>query len=358
MPRIGPVPALAILALAALAACSQAPAAAMYPEADLSPPTLLSAGPTDARGFRARFDEAVTPVAGSLCAEPAAELSCSAEGGDLIVSFASDQSPGADYALAGEVDDSQGNRTRFLVRFAGWNDRAPRLRLSELQTGKNSSQTNQHRDYIELEALEDGNIGGEELSWTSTVKTASYRFPGAEVRKGDFIVLHLAPEGIPEEVDELGSDLSASGGVDASPTGRDVWTSAMALPDASGAVSLSLRPGEAPIDGFFYAESSRSGPLSDDKLAALVTVICEAVAWPLSGPKPAWEDGFRWKSSTARSICRSPTYSGTAGPSGWYVSAASGQSPGAANSGPEPAGAAVKKASAKKAPKLVSAAKH
>lgn len=333
MRRFRPLPSLAILALclAALEACSPVPTAAIYPAADLRPPSLLSAGPTDARGFRARFDEEVTPVSGSLSIEPGAELGCRAEGGDLLVSFAAEQSPGADYALVGEVDDSQGNRTRFLVRFAGWNDRAPRLRISEVQTGKNGSKTRPHRDFIEFEALEDGNIGGEEVSWTSTVKSASYRFPGAEVRKGDFIVLHLAPEGLPEERDELGSDLSASGGVDATPTGRDLWTTAMGLPDASGAIALSIRPAEPPIDGFFYAEEGRAGPLADDRLGSLVAALCDAGAWPRAASGAAWEDGFRWKSSTARSICRAAGDPGDAGPAEWYVTAAGSQSPGGAN---------------------------
>ena len=252
----------------------------------------------------------------------------------MTVVFASDQSPGADYALAGEVDDKDGNRTRFFLKFSGWNDRAPHLLISEMQTGKNASKTKPHRDFIEFEVLEDGNVGGEEVSWASSIKSATYRFPGIEVRNGDFLVLHLAPEGLPEEVDELGGDLSASGGVDATSTGRDLWCSTMPLPDESGAVSLSLRPGEPPIDGLFYASEDKSGTLSSDKLETILSSLAAAGAWPLSSSaKPAWEDGFKWKSSTARSICRSGPGKG---PGYWYVTATGGQTPGAANSIPEP----------------------
>jgi hypothetical protein len=342
-----------VLAAAVLAAagCSQESAAAIYPTADLRPPGLVAAGPSDSRSVLLRFDEAVTPVQGSLSVEPRSDLSARAEDKDLVVSFASDQSPGTDYALAGEVDDLKGNRARFLLRFTGWNDCAPRLRLSEVQTGKNSSKTKPHRDYIELEVLADGNLGGEELSWASSVKSSIYRFPGVEVKKGDFIVLHLAPEGLSEERDELGADLSASGGVDASATGRDFWYAGAPLPDESGAIALALRPGDQPIDGLFYADESKTGSLSDDKLAEMLTSLAAAKAWPLAGAKPAWEDGFRWNSSPAKSICRLDAASGAGA---WYATATGAQSPGALNAGPETPAAVQAKTSAKGAAKKVS----
>jgi hypothetical protein len=327
--RLAPILSAALSAASlAAAACSQDPSVAVYPTADLRPPGLVAAGPTATRKVELLFDEAVTPVEGSISCEPAAALSGRTEGESLVVDFASDQAPGADYALVGEVDDLRGNRTRFLIRFVGWNDRAPPLLLSEVQTGKNSSKTKPHRDFIELQALADGNVGGEELSWASSVKSATYRFPGIEVKKGDFIVLHLAPEGIAAEVDELGTDLSVSGGVDSSATGRDLWCATMALPDASGAISLALRPGSPPMDGLFYADDSKSGALGDGKVADMLTTLSSAGAWPLSGSSAVWEDGVPWSGSTAKSICRSGPGKGL---TAWYVSASSGQNPGMPN---------------------------
>ena len=329
-----PFPAFLLFAAAILTVtgCSQESSAAVYPTADFRPPGLVAAGPSDSRSVLVRFDEAVTPVPDSFSCEPRSALTCRTEDKDLIVSFDIAQSPGADYALAGEVDDLRGNRARFLLRFVGWNDRAPRLRLSEVQTGKNSSKSNPHRDYIEFEALADGNAGGEEVSWTSTVKTSTYRFPGIELRKGDFIVLHLAPEGVDAERDELGGDLSISGGVDASATGRDLWCATAPLPDESGAVSLSLRPGSLPYEGFFYSDDAKSGVLSDDRLAAMLSSLSKAGVWPVAGAKAVWEDGYRWNSSPAKSLCRSGT---PAGPASWYVTASGGQSPGEPNVSPE-----------------------
>ncbi len=353
-----PFPALFLFAAAVLtvAGCSQESSAAVYPTADFRPPGLVAAGPSDSHSVLVRFDEAVTPVPDSFSCEPRSTLSCRTEDKDLIVSFVADQSPGADYALVGEVDDLRGNRARFLLRFVGWNDRAPRMRLSEVQTGKNSSKSNPHRDYIEFEVLADGNAGGEEVSWTSTVKTSTYRFPGLELHAGDFIVLHLAPEGVDAELNELGADLSVSDGVDASVTGRDLWCATAPLPDESGAVSLSLRPGSPPYEGFFYSDDAKSGALSDDRLAAMLSTLSTAGVWPVAGAKAAWEDGFRWNSSPAKSICRSGT---PAGPASWYVTATGGQTPGAPNMSPEAslAAKAIAKASLKASAKANAIAK-
>ena len=345
----------ALLACLVLPGCSPATAAAVYPSADLRPPGLIEAGPSDAKSLLLRFDEAVKPVDGSLFASPSSSLSGRAEGERLLVAFASAQAPGADYAISGEVEDLGGNRTRFLVRFTGWNDRAPPLRISEVQTGKNGSATRPHRDFIELEALDEGNIGGEELSWSSSVKAASYRFPGIEVKKGDYIVLHLAPEGKAEEVDELGSDLGLSGGIDSTASGRDLWCSSLALPDSSGVIALALRPGEKPMDGLFYAEEGKAGALGANDLAAGLSSLAEAGIWPLSGESPSWEDGLGWKASSARSMCRSlATAAAVIGKQAWYITASGAQSPGAANAAPESAerdlhpGAKVKKKSKKK----------
>lgn len=342
------VVAVASAAIGIVAAgCSQEAAAAIYPKADLCPPALLQAGPADSRRVLVCFDEAVIPVQGSFASEPSSVLSCLAQGEELAVTFESGQAPGLEYALVGEVDDACGNRARFLLKFTGWNDRAPPLRISEVQTGKNSSKTKPHRDFIELQAMAQGNIGGEELAWASSVKEATYRFPPVEVRTGDYIVLHLAPEGLPEEIDERDGDLSASGGVDATSTGCDLWCATMALPDESGAVSVSLRPGQSPNDGLFYAADDKSGALPEDKLGAIVAELVLAGAWTAAGEKSAWEDALRWKASSSKSICRREG-STAAGHSSWYLCASSAQTPGSPNA----AAAASVSSSRSAAPKL------
>jgi hypothetical protein len=342
----GSAPLFAVFFAAFAVSCTPAPSAIAYPAADLRPPGLLAAGPTSSSEVLLRFDEEVRPVAGSFAADPSASLAARAEAESLFVAFAEPQSAGTDYAMVGEAEDLRGNRTRFLLRFTGWNDRAPPLLLSEVLPCKNSSKTKPHRDFIELLALGDGNLGGEELSWASTVKAESYRFPSAEVKKGDFIVLHLAPEGIPAERDETGAELSASGGVDATATGRDFWCGSMPLSDSSGAIAVALRPGSPPTDGLFYSDDGKSGALGEGKLADLLASLVASGAWALSGSSPAWEDGVPWSGSSAKSLCRSGSGKGLGA---WYVSVSGGQTPGAGNSPPGAPSAATMPSAAAKA---------
>jgi hypothetical protein len=331
-------------AVAWLSSCVPDPAAAALPPSDLKPPLVLEAGPDGPRSFALLFDEEVRPVVGSFGLEPGAlPAAARAEGSVLHLEFGAALEPGADYSVAGEAEDAAGNATRFVFGFAGWNGHPARLRLSEVLTAKNSSATKPHRDYLELVVAEAGNLGGIELAWASSTKSLSYRFPGVEVGAGDYVLLHLAPEGIAAELDEKGADLAASGGVDASAAARDFWCSAGALPDASGAVALRERPGGPAYEALFYADQAKSGELGDDKLAALVSTLGDA--WPLAGSGPAWEDALRWKPSSARSLAR--IEGAEPGPGAWYVSAAGAQSPGGPNAPPGAAAKAARKAKRK-----------
>jgi hypothetical protein len=307
---------------------------------------LVEAGPSGPRVFSARFDEPVAPVQGSFAMEPGGAIDdVRAEGLELRLGLPLAQEPGADYSIAGEVEDSGGNRTRMVLGFCGWNERSPRLRISEVLTAKNSSKTRPHRDFIELVALSGGNIGGVELLWASSVKAYAYRFPAAELEAGDFVVLHLSPEGIPEERDEGGSDLSLSGGIDASPGGRDFWSASGALPDASGVVALRPRPGDPACDGLFYAEEAKTGALKDEKFLPLLLELGSLSLWGPAAAQYSWEDAFRWKPSSSRSICRAAA---GPGPGAWLLSDSGGQSPGAATP-PPAAGTAEAKRTRKSA---------
>lgn len=324
----------ALSALVLFAACAPLPSResgeAFLPESDFRPPSILEAGPSDGRTFSVLFDEAVQPVSASFGLEPGAgELSVTAEGASLRIGFSEEARPGLDYSLAGEVEDGGGNRCRFVLSFTGYNPSPALLSISEIQPQKNSSIKTPHRDYVEFLVLEPGNIGGLELSWASSIRLMCYRFPAAEVLAGDYVVLHLAPEGLASEIDETGTDLAVSGGIDATPTARDLWSGAGGLPDESGALSLRTRPGGSSQDALFYAADDKSGTVPEGKLADLLSAVGGEGAWVFAG-KAAWEDAFIWHPSSARSIYR------IAGPDtqsagDWLVSEASGQTPGAPN---------------------------
>lgn len=348
--RLSALTAVFAALLAFCFACSPVPLAEVLPESDLRPPSLVAAGPESEKLFLLSFDEEVSPVAASFGLEPSGgPPEPGAPGKEIRLSFPEDLVPGRDYDLAGEVEDGHGNRTRFVLSFVGYNARLPELRLSELQTGKNSSSSNPHRDFIEVEALSAGNLGGIEVSWASSVKVASMRLPSAEVKAGDFFLIHLAPEGLPEEKDEGGADLAFSGGVDSSAQARDFWSGEGGLPDSTGFVCLKSRPGGDFLDACFYVEEGKTGAIPEGKLLSFASEAMKSGAWPQKGGQASYEDGFPWKPSSSRSLCRYAG-AGLAGEKAWYVSGTGCQSPGSMNLGPEAKAVKAKKTRTRRGP--------
>ncbi len=293
---------------------------------DIRPPIVKSAQLENAREFVLELDEPVQVRTGSFFAEPK-NLAVSAESteGKVSISFEPQPTPGEAVILAGNVQDLCGNSTHVQVQFKGYNDRPAALLLTEVQTAKNTSKKSPHRDYVELYVKDAGNVGGMFVQWASSTKTMRYDFPGCEVRAGEVIVLHLAPEGIADERNESGNDLGLSGGIDATPGGRDFWSDAGGLPDASGAISVYEREGAAPIDGLFYAESSKTGTVESSKLVALVQELADAGRWNLDSP-PKWENALLWKPSSTRPLLR--TSASAYGANAWGVGESGSQSPG------------------------------
>jgi hypothetical protein len=293
---------------------------------DIRPPIVRNAKLENAREFVLEFDEPVQVREESFCAEPK-NLVVSAESTDARVSvrFDPQPTPGEPVTLAGNVQDLSGNMTHVQVQFKGYNDRPAALVLSEVQTSKNTSKKTPHRDYAEFYVKKAGNLGGMFVQWASSTKTMRYDFPACEVKEGEVIVLHLAPEGVAEEQNESGTDLGLSGGIDATPTGRDFWSDAGGLPDATGAISVYEREGEAPVDGLFYAENSKSGSIGTSKLLALVQELADAGLWRLDS-SPVWEDAFLWKPSTSKPLLRASI--AKYGAEAWSVGESGSQSPG------------------------------
>ena len=319
------------LVFCVLAACSPDAGDILMPAGDIRPPAILEAGQRSPGTFSVLFDEDISPVGERYAFDPGGITATPrADGSALEVSLEPPVGAGIPCSLCGEARDASGNVTRFLFSFVGYNERPASLRVNEVQTGKNSSASNPHRDYIEFLAEEGGDLGGVFVQWSSTAKLASYTFPPCEVRKGAVIVLHYAPEGLAEEIDETGANLGASGGVDASASGRDFWTQAGGIPDETGIIAVRGREADPPADGLFYVASTKTGAIDSARLLAVFAELSDAGLWAGSSP-PAWEDGFAWKSSPSRPLHRMG--GACQGKEGWYVGESGTQSPGLAGAG-------------------------
>ena len=317
--------------------CSPSPSDILLPVGDIRPPSIIDARQKSPEAFEIVFDEEVKPVQKSFSFNPVTTaVFPSSSGPTLTVSLSPPVQAGGDCVLSGEAQDAAGNTTRFLFSFVGYNENPAFLRLNEIQTGKNTASSNLHRDYIEFLVEKGGNLGGIQVQWANTIKLMSCTFPSSEVVEGSIVVLHCAPESIPIEKDEVGSDLSLSGGIDASSGGRDFWSLSGGLPDGTGVILLRPREGDPPFDGLFYGSADRTGAVESEKLAGLLDEMRIEGIWPSSSP-PLWEEGFLWKSTASRPLHRIPGNSGGAGQ--WYVGDSGSQSPGLQGPGSPAAGA-------------------
>lgn len=335
-----------LLVFCLLAACSPDASDILLPVGDIRPPAILDAGQRSPDCFEVLFDENISPVGERYAFEPGGVVATPhTEGATLRVSFDPTVAAGVPCSLCGEAKDSSGNVTRFLFSFVGYNEHPASLRINEVQTSKNASASNNHRDYIEFIAEGGGDLGGVFVQWYSTAKLVSYAFPPCEVSSGSVIVLHCAPEGIPSEIDETGTDLGASAGIDASVSGRDFWTRAGGLPDETGLIIVREREADPPDDGLFYVASTKTGAMDSAKMLTAFGELVGAELWEGSSP-PAWDDGFAWKSSSSRPLHR--VGGDTEGKNGWTVGEPGTQSPGLARAGiPKAASRKSKKNSAK-----------
>lgn len=313
------------LPVACCIACSS-PEQKLVSWGDMTPPVPLNARMEDGQTFAITFDEPIEASEDSFSVEPPViKASALAQKAKVRIRLDPRPSPGQDITIQGDVADVCGNMTRVQFQTKGKNDHPALLLLNEVQTGKNSSKTAPHRDYIECVVVRSGNLGGVTLRWTSSTKTVTYSFPACEVEEGEVIMVHAAPEGIPEERDETGTDRTLSGGIDASPGGRDFWTGAGGIPDATGVIAVYEKEDGQPVDGLFYADIGRTGPVEGGRIGAAVQELVDAGCWPAGG-QVLWEHGLRWKPSTARPLQR--MVADQTGPQAWAVGDVQSQTPG------------------------------
>ncbi|OHD27290.1 MAG: hypothetical protein A2Y38_23955, partial [Spirochaetes bacterium GWB1_59_5] len=227
-----------------------------------------------------------------------------------------------------------GNLSSFVLPYWGFNPDPPRLVINELITEGTST----HPDALELFVVEGGDCAGLAFFVGSPDDfEIRYLFPALSVETGDYIILHLKPQGLDAEIDEV-DDKSVSGGIDANAAAWDLWYQGGdgALSGKNGALSLCASPRGAILDAVLYSERTAESDTSyggfgtavlRDRVAALVA----AGVWMASDP-PRPEDCARSTGTTStRSICRVSASVDTGAGSDWHIVPTKGASLGAVN---------------------------
>ena len=204
--------------------------------------------------------------------------------------------------------------------------RIPELIINELGTESVIVSGTTRAEFIEFKIKTDGNLGGLRVfilaNSASPVQTV-YDFPTVEVKKDEFVVLHLRTSD-PSSIDELGTNLAESGGHNSSPTARDLWlsgtdkrlykTAIVYIADLNGAI----------IDVVIMSDN----PLASWQSAQFIETAS------LINTQSAWS-GLPFNSSSAtstRTINRyAVTQSAINSSANWYITPTSGATPGAPN---------------------------
>lgn len=243
---------------------------------------------------------------------------------------------GKQYTLVTVLTSPHGHSSQMMQIISGFNQNPARLVFNEIIVRGSGN----NPDCIEFLVTGSGNLGG--TTWylgTSEIHDAVYHFPAIEVEEGDFIILHVRPEGIAAEIDELGDDLALSGGLLSHPAARDLWLpEPTGLPSNNGVLTLYAGSEEAPMDAFLYSNRTSESDeqyhgFGTSKMLAWVESIAAQQAWPVTGNSIRPEDTVSPEYSTGtRSLNRSVPLTTGNGRYDWHIVPTRGATIGEQNS--------------------------
>ncbi|MCR5699376.1 MAG: hypothetical protein K6G52_07020 [Treponemataceae bacterium] len=224
------------------------------------------------------------------------------------------------YALEGNVKDEHGNSLYFKNKFQGYNSRIPELRLNEIRTELSKPKC----EFIELEILSDGNLGGMQIITASDGEEKAVILPNAEVKQGEFVVIHMRK--LEDDcTNELDEDTLLSGGTD-SGSHRDLWIeNTSARIGKSDVIIVKDRLDGNIVDAIVFRESSCLN-WKNDYVKNCAQQVFQSGIWDGTDEESAvCSDGL----TTTRTLCRQNDGHSK---NSWIVVATGKCSPGKTNS--------------------------
>lgn len=191
------------------------------------------------------------------------ELCVKEKSNEVCVKLESEMCIGEKYQLLGVVKDEYGNSLTFELPFTGYNERVPKLLITEIQTVTVSSRTKKEieedlykNEFVEFLALSDGNLSGIELVSAYDGEDRIFEMPVVEVHQGEVVTVHLRNKG-KGCLSELGDNLNLAFAPYSKDGVRDLWTvsSETALGNKTDVVYLRNSANGKVLDALLYCES-------------------------------------------------------------------------------------------------------
>ena len=312
-----------LICLTLLSACTPLPAEKKPNQSTSSPPVVQEVSHNSPDLITLKFDKEISADPSNFMLVPEVGIaSVECQGQTVEVYPAQALSAGEEYFIKGTVQDSKKNSTSFGVTFFGYNPDLPQLVINEFTTNGSGK----HPDTVELYVQKGGNAAGITLfGGTKTTFQDKFILPSFRVEKGDYVLIHLKPQGIETEVDEK-ERKDVARGYDSSDTAWDLWVQGgSGLSGNNGAVTLYTNPYGDLMDAVLYTNRTSESDESyrgfgSAKFMLQADEIAEAGGWKVAEDEIVPEDCIWSADSTAtRSICRSSKSADTDTKVDWHT---------------------------------------
>jgi hypothetical protein len=302
---------------------------------DLHPPQLEALAMEGPNLIVARFNEVTSLPADSVILAPdLGEITVRREGTRVLVETENPATIGSIYTVEATVEDEAGNTLTFMLDLTGYNPNPAEVLINEFTCQGSGN----HPDVVELLVTEGGNLGGVAFYAGSPQEhNGVIVFPSMEVAAGAFVLVHLKPDGLESEVDEI-DDPAVADGKDAHPEAFDFWMAEpTGLSGNNGAVSVYAYRDGPLLDAVIYSNRSydpeaRYGSFGTKAAQLMIEEVVADGGWTIAGDSVRPEDAIDPEDSTAtRSISRSSASADSDTATDWHITPTSGATFGSVN---------------------------
>jgi hypothetical protein len=270
----------------------------------------------------------------SLNFDPVIAVASVENGSTVKVTFMENTKPGELITADLLAEDDHKNSVNIIIPFRTRNNRMPKLEINEICTETATAAAGKKEEFIEFKLKSAGNLGAMRIvinGNTAAAKKTVYEFSPVEVKKDEYMVLHLRTYNT-ESKDEHTDALDESAGVNASSTARDFWIPGDTKLLHKTAMIYVLDQDDNVLDAVILSESPDSW-WTKDYFAETADFLFNSGSWksPAGGvcsPKDAASSNG---TTNTRTICRDETVENSSTAKDWYVTVTSGATPGKPN---------------------------
>ena len=312
-----------LFANASCADSVSSPAAKLWNDGDITPPTLTSIVMQDSRTVIMEFDEKISKQSPTVDIDTNTDISSlQVVNNTLTFQLQEETTPGREYTITAQVQDLRGNSSLIVEKIYGYNPHVPQILINEFTT----EGTRSRPDIVELLVLSDGNTAGITLheGGIDTYRQAVI-LPSIQVSTGDFIIVHFRPDTNASLTNETSSKTESTHPQSYS-TAWDVFsTENIGIANANGSLTLLANPRYTPLDAVVYSDKADNATqkyrgFSNRTVYAWITEIEAASQWQFASDILMPSDAiYPVDSTSTRSISRNSQAHDTNTAQDWHI---------------------------------------